>query len=156
MASHPNSYWDKGSHHPSKYLRYIHTKINRQIDSKVSVSTETPASGGKNGPQVPNPPKYGGLSDAEGFERWLNALLQWLKVNKICSPEHDSDCIEFTAMFLENTALTWFKDSIDSACCQCTAWTFKEVITGLYDWFVHENTTQNTSGKFWHVKYTAL
>jgi hypothetical protein len=99
-------------------LRDIHIKIHRQIDSKVSVSTNINASGGKNGPRVPNPPKYGGLPDTEGFEHWLNALLWWLKVNKICGPELDSDCIEFTAMFLENTALTWFVDSIDGAYCQ--------------------------------------
>ena len=114
-TSHPNSYQEKGSSHPSKYLRDIHKKIHRQIDSKVAVSSDIMASGGKNGPRVPNPPKYGGLPDTEGFECWLNALLWWLKVNKICSPELDSDHMEFTAMFLENTALTWFEDSVDGA-----------------------------------------
>jgi hypothetical protein len=114
-------------------LRDIHRKIHRQIDSKVSVSSDTVTTGGKNGPRVPNPPKYGGLPDTEGFERWLNALLRWLKVNKICGPELDSDRMEFTAMFLENTALTWFEDSVDGAYHQRAAWTFKEVITGLYD-----------------------
>jgi hypothetical protein len=96
-------------------LRDIHRKIHRQINSKVSVSFDTVTSGGKNGPRVPNPPKYGGLPDTEGFERWLNTLLWWLKVNKIWGPELDSDRIRFTAMFLENTALTWFEDSIDGA-----------------------------------------
>ena len=104
------------------------------------------ASGGKNGPRVPNPPKYGGLPDTEGFKCWLNILLQWLKVNKICGPELDSDHMEFVVMFLENTALTWFEDSIDS---------FKEVITSLYDQFVHENATHNVTDKFWHVEYNA-
>jgi hypothetical protein len=99
-------------------LRDIHIKIHRQSSNKVSVLSDINASGGKNGPRVPNPPKYGGLPDTKGFEHWLNALLQWLKVNKICSPELDSDHIEFTEMFLENAALTWFEDSIDGAYCQ--------------------------------------
>jgi hypothetical protein len=136
-------------------LRDIHKKIHRQIDSKVAVSSDIMASGGKNGPRVPNPPKYGGLPDTEGFERWLNALLRWLKVNKICGPELDSDRMEFTAMFLENTALTWFEDSVDGAYRQRTAWTFKEVITGLYDRFVHENATHSATDKFWHIEYNA-
>jgi hypothetical protein len=130
-------------------------KIHRQIDSKVSVLMELPATGGKNRPRVPNPPKYSRLPDTEGFERWLSTLLCWLKVNKVCGPDLDSDRIEYTAMFLENTALTWFEDSVDGAYHQRSVWTFKEVITGLYDWFVHENATHDVTDKFWHVDYNA-
>ena len=113
-------------------------EIYRQINNKISVSTKIPASGDKNGPQVPNPPKYSRLSNTKAFERWLNALLWWLKVNKICSPELDLDHIKFMVMFLENITLTWFEDSVDGAYCQWAAWTFKEVITSLYNQFVHE------------------
>ena len=111
--------------------------------------------GGKNGPRVPNPPKYGGLQDSEEFERWLSCLLRWLKVNKICGPENDSDRIEFTAMFLENTAIVWFEDNVDGAYRQRSSWTFKEVITGLYDRFVHDNATHDVTDKFGHVEYNA-
>jgi len=33
-------------------------------------------------------------------------------------------------------------------------WTFKDVITGLYDQFIHESSIQNTTQKFYSVKYT--
>jgi hypothetical protein len=81
--------------------------------------------GGKNRPRVPTLPKYGGNQDTKEFEHWLNHILQWLKVNKICRSENDSDWIEYTAMFLENNTLSWFKDNIDSVYHQQTHWTFQ-------------------------------
>ena len=70
-------------------------KIHQQIDSKVSVLSEVPATGGKNGPCVPNLPRYSKLPDTKGFEQWLNALLCWLKVNKVCGPDLDSNRIKY-------------------------------------------------------------
>jgi hypothetical protein len=67
MTFHPDSYWEKCSCCPSKYLRDIHIKIHRQINNKVSVLSDINASGGKNGPRVPNPPKYGGLPNTKDF-----------------------------------------------------------------------------------------
>jgi hypothetical protein len=72
-------------------------------------------------------------------------------VNKICGLENDSDHIEFTAMFLEDTASVWFEDNVDGTYCQRSSWTFKEVVTGLYDQFIHDNTTHDAAGGFWHV-----
>jgi hypothetical protein len=148
-------YREKGPHRSSKYLKAMHVKFHHQIDSKVSVLRDTPAIGGKNGPQVPTLPKYGRNQDTKEFERWLNHILRWLKVNKICRSENDSDWIEYTAMFLENNALSWFEDDVDGAYHQRTHWTFKDVITGLYDRFAHDNSMHNASDKFWKVEYNA-
>jgi hypothetical protein len=71
------------------------------------------------------------------------------------SGELDSKLIEFTVMFFEGITLSWFEDNIDGTYCQRLSWTFKDVITGLYDQFIHDNSTHNTSDKFWHVKYNA-
>lgn len=133
----------------------MHTKFHQQIDSKVSVLCNTPAVGGKNGPQVPNLPKDGRNQDTEEFERWLNGFLQWLKVNKICGSESDSDQIEFTTMFLEGNTLSWLEDNVDGAYHQCMHWTFKDVITGLYDQFTHNNLMHDASDKFSKVEYNA-
>jgi hypothetical protein len=140
---------------PSKYMKAMHKKFHEHIDRKVSVISDTPTISNKNGPQVPNPPKYGGLQDSEEFKRWLGRLLQWLKVNKICGPELDSEQIEFTAMFLEGIVLSWFEDNVDGTYHQRLSWIFKDVITGLYDRFVHDNSTHDASDKFWHVEYNA-
>jgi hypothetical protein len=63
--------------------------------------------------------------------------------------------MDFMAMFLENTALTWFEDSVDSGYHQRAAWTFKEVITSLCDQFTHENATHGVTDKIWHVEFNA-
>jgi hypothetical protein len=129
----------------------MHAKFHKQINSKVSVLWDSPAVGGKNRPRVSNPAKYGGNQDTEEFE--LNGLLWWLKVNKICGSENDSDRIEFTVMFLENNVLSWFEDNIDGAYHQWSIWMFKDVITSLYDPFAHDNSMHDTSDKFWHIEY---
>jgi hypothetical protein len=34
-------------------------------------------------------------------------------------------------------------------------WTFKDIITGLYDLFLHKSSIQDTTQKFYSVKHTA-
>jgi hypothetical protein len=148
-------YRDKGLHKQSKYVKAMHDKFHWQIDSKVSVLCESPNMGGKHGPWVPNPLKYGGKQDTKEFECWLNGLLRWLKVNKICGLENNSDCIEFTAMFLENNMLSWFEDNVNRVYHQWSVCNFKDMITRLYNWFAHDNLTYDVSDKFWQVKYNA-
>ena len=35
-------------------------------------------------------------------------------------------------------------------------WSFKEVITGLYNYFVHDTATYDVLEKFQHIQYQAL
>ena len=87
-------------------------------------------------------PKFGGSADTEEFEHWLSTLLRWLKVNKVCGLELDSECVEFAAIHLEGIALTWFEDNVDGVYRRHSSWSFKDVITTLYDRFIHDNATK--------------
>ena len=87
-----------------------------------------------------NPPSYGGSLDTEVFKHWLNALLQWLNVSKVSGPSLDTERIEYTGMYLEGIALA--------------QWNFKDVITGLYDWFIHDNTTHDAADHFSKMNVT--
>ena len=58
-------------------------------------------------------------------------------------------------MYLEDQALTWFNDNVDGFYHQKQHWFFKEVITGLYDWFIYDTATHDITDKFWHVKFNA-
>jgi len=130
----------------------MHSKFHEQIDNKVSTLREsTPDK--KSGPRVPTPPSYGGSADTETFERWLNSLLRWLRVGKVCGSELDSERIEYTGMYLEGTALSWFEDNVDGVYRRRISWTFKDVITGLYDRFIHDNATHDAADNFAKVKY---
>jgi hypothetical protein len=58
------------------------------------------------------------------------------------------------AMFLDGKASIWFNDNIDSmGQCQDN-WTFKNVMTGLYDWFIHKASIQDAMQKFYDIKYS--
>lgn len=56
-------------------------------------------------------------------------------------------------MYLEGTALLWFKDNVDGIYRGRISWTFKDVITGLYDRFIHDNATHDAANNFAKVKY---
>ena len=58
-------------------------------------------------------------------------------------------------IYLEGKVLSWYNDNINSLYHQKNVWSFKEVITGLYNCFVHDTATYNTSEKFQHVQYQA-
>jgi hypothetical protein len=65
----------------------------------------------------------------------------------------DSECIVFTAMYLEGTALTWYNDNVDGIHHQEKEWSFKYVVTGLYDHFVHSEAVGEAVDKFWTMAY---
>jgi hypothetical protein len=59
-----------------------------------------------------------------------------------------------TAMYLSEKAKTWFNDNIEGINRRRWVWTFKDVITGLYDQFIYKLSIQDTTQKFYSVKYT--
>jgi len=103
---------------------------------------------------VPLPEKYSGNEDIEQFDGWLHLLLQWLKINHFTGPECNRECIALTAMYLGEKAKTWFNDNVEGINRRRRVWTFKDVITGLYDRFIHESSIQDATQKFYSVKYT--
>ena len=73
----------------------------------------------------------------------------------MCDLELDSEHVEFAAIHLEGIALTWFEDNVDGVYRRHSSWSFKDVITGLYDWFIHDNATNDATEKFWRAEYNA-
>jgi hypothetical protein len=122
------------------------------IDEKVSVRIEDQGSG-KSAPRVPVPEKYDGASDAEEYERWLTTFLHWLRVNKCTGPDMDQEQIVYVPMYLGGATLTWFDDNVDGLHRHKKGWTFKEVISGLYDQFIFHTGTQDAADKFYKASY---
>jgi hypothetical protein len=104
--------------------------------------------------RVPLPEKYSGDEDIEQFDGWLHSLLRWLKINHFTGLECERECIMLTAMYLGEKAKTWFNDNVEGINRRRRVWTFKDVITSLYDQFVHESSIQDATQKFYSVKYT--
>jgi hypothetical protein len=57
-------------------------------------------------------------------------------------------------MYLGEKAKTWFNDNVEGINRRRRVWTFKDVITGLCDRFIHESSIQDATQKFYSVKYT--
>jgi hypothetical protein len=103
---------------------------------------------------VPLPKAYSSDEDIEQFDGWLHLMLQWMKINHYTGPEHKRDHIMLMVMYLDDKAKTWFNDNIEGINCWRWVWTFKDVITGLYDRFIHESPIQDATQKLYSVKYT--
>jgi hypothetical protein len=59
-----------------------------------------------------------------------------------------------TTMYLGEKAKTWFNDNVKGINCRRQVWTFKDIIAGLYDCFIHKSSIQDATQKFYSVKYT--
>jgi hypothetical protein len=103
---------------------------------------------------VPLPKAYSGDEDIKQFDGWLHSMLQWMKINHFAGPECKRDHITLTVMYLDKKAKTWFNDNVEGINHQRQVWTFKDIITGLYDRFIHESSIQDATQKFYAVKYT--
>jgi hypothetical protein len=139
----------------SVYLRDIHRSYHQLVDEQVKIPLHTANSGIKlSSIRVPLPKAYSGDEDIEQFDGWLHSMLQWMKINHYTGPERERDRIMLTAMYLDEKAKTWFNDNVEGINHQRWVWTFKDVITGLYDQFIHESSIQDATQKFYSVKYT--
>ena len=84
-------------------------------------------------PKVPEPKAYDSEEDPKEFKRWLQSLFRWFRVNQYCIQEYDEDCIVCTALFLQGSALTWYNDNVNVLDRPQKVWSFKTLITGLYN-----------------------
>lgn len=74
-------------------------------------------------------------------------------MNKYIGRVFDDEHIVVTAMYLEGTALMRYNDNIDGINCQKTILSFKYVISGLYDCFIHSKALSKAVDKFWTMTY---
>ena len=109
----------------------------------------------KSGPKILEPGKYSRTEDAEVFEDWLNTILRWLRINKMCGPDADEDQLVCTPLFLEGQAQTWWTDHVDGIYHAKKVWSFKEGICSLYNHFIYDTAMHDTAEKFNRVKYDA-
>jgi hypothetical protein len=139
----------------SVYLKGIHHSYHQLVDEQVKIPLHTMGSSIKLlSIQVPLPKAYSGDKDIKQFDGWLHLMLWWMKINHYAGPERKHDRITLTAMYLDKKAKTWFNDNVEGINCRRRVWTFKDVITGLYDRFIHESSIQDVTQKFYSVKYT--
>lgn len=56
-------------------------------------------------------------------------------------------------MFLKGAASLWYDHNVDSLDRVRDLWSFKLVITSLYDRFIHTKAMRDANNKFWNAMY---
>ena len=97
---------------------------------------------------LPKPGKHGGQDDVEKFNKWLSHLLKYYYTFKVIRPNCNKDWILYTRLYLEGLASQWYDQEVDSPDQQVQDWTFKDVICGLFQRFMHEASVQNAADQY--------
>ena len=74
-------------------------------------------------------------------------------MNHYCGSEFDEDHVVCTALFLQGQVLMWYSDNVDGMDHQKEVWSFKTLITGLYDRFIHDVTVKLATDQFGSMLY---
>src|SRR6201999_1880009 len=82
-----------------------------------------------------------------------HSVLRWLSLSCVGGPNQDSTRRAIIPMFLEGEALAWFNEEVDGINSRPYHWTFKEIITSLYDRFIRDTVVQEADLAFRRTKY---
>ena len=104
-------------------------------------------------PKVAEPKAYDSEEDAGEFQRWLQSLLRWFRVNRYCGPEYNEDRVVCAPLFLQGSALTWYNNNVDVLDRPQKVWSFKTLITGLYHRYIHNVVLRTAAEKFRTAEY---
>ena len=89
--------------------------------------------------------KYSGSPKFGELEDWLSALVYRYALMKFGGPDPDTDRVRVYSMveYLEGDAAKWFTRHVLSPKRAVNFWTFSDVVTGLYDRFIHPSSMQD-------------
>jgi len=126
------------------YLMMIHEKTSLLPEAIVEIK----------GIKIEPPELYDGQDDLVIWERWLNSLLNYFYFYRVVGLQLDSQCVMLMGMQLSRIATTWYTQEVTGLSHAPQRWTFKEVITAMFKWFLTEITTQKAVDAFYKIKFT--
>ena len=96
--------------------------------------------------------KYSGQNDNGVFTKWLDHLLMYFQLNRMCGP--DNELVRLSAMYnsLEGVAEEWYRDLVLHAPKQ--SWTFEKVVCSLFLTYVFGSAASQAAREFNEVKYS--
>lgn len=98
---------------------------------------------------------YSGSAKFGDIEEWLTNLVVMLAVNQFGGTDRDRERVLILSEFLDGEAKRWFNRHVIHVHRDFKQWTFEQVITGLYDWFIHTSTMQDARSAFFATRYTS-
>ena len=96
--------------------------------------------------------KYAGQNDNGIFTRWLDHLLLYFQLSRMCGP--DNELVRLSAMYnsLEGVAEEWYRDLILHTPKQ--SWTFEKAVCSLFLTYVFGSAASQAAQDFNEVKYS--
>ena len=123
---------------------YLSVKLVLSEGSKTTCSDGSPIS------------KYKGSQHFKDLEDWLALLVIHFECIQYGGFDRDHKHVLFVADYLKNRALSWYTDHIVLVTDNAMLWTFREVVIGLYDQFVHPSAMEDAHQDLKQVEYTPV
>ena len=104
-----------------------------------------------------DPKKYGGSPKMVDLEEWLSATVYRMALQKLGGQEIEIDRVRVMLLIdsLEGAAYKWMMKHVVHVTRRVQYWTFRDVIHGLYDRFVHPSSMQDARENLYKVEYSA-
>ena len=96
--------------------------------------------------------KFAGQNDNRIFTRWLDHLLLYFQLNRMCGP--DNELVRLSAMYnsLEGVAEEWYRDLILHS--TKWSWMFEAAVCSLFLTYVFGSAASHAVQEFNDVKYS--
>jgi hypothetical protein len=98
---------------------------------------------------------YSGSPKFKDLELWLTHLVVLLQASQYGGLDRDLEQVVCIPEFLMGEANLWYCRHVVHINRLQEDWTFEQVITGLYDWFVHLTTMQEARDAYYTACYSA-
>ena len=96
--------------------------------------------------------KYSGQNDNRIFTKWLDHLLMYFQLNRMCGP--DNELVRLSAMYnsLDGVAEEWYRDLILHT--PRRSWTFEKAVCSLFLTYVFGSAASHAAREFGEVRYS--
>ena len=107
-------------------------------------------------PNSSNEKKYSGTSKFSDLETWLVTVTNHFALSRLggLNVKIDRLRVDFLQSWLEGEALNWYNRHVVESNRSIPYWTFWDVVKGLYNWFIHASSMQDTREGFRKVTYS--
>jgi hypothetical protein len=147
-------WWEKKEHRRDPRVEYerdqlkeIRERIRKMVDQDIQYAATY-----KGVKDIVTIIEYAGQNDNGIFTRWLDHLLMYFQLNRMCGP--DNELVRLSAMYnsLEGVAEEWYRDLILHASRR--NWMFEKAVCSLFLTYVFGSATSHTAQEFGEVRYS--
>lgn len=100
------------------------------------------------------PSAWPGKDDERTFDTWLNGLIRYMKINRVCGPDMVPDQIVLVGHCLTGRALDWFDRETAYPRRKVLDWSLEDLLRGLYKRFFNAANVNEPTKRYEALRYT--